>query len=233
MAASLLSQDHDFARRFVAMEQAVQMLLRTGPLNNGQLTADATLYLNAAAGSGGNVVLNPDTGGAVQVNGNLTVTGAQTVSGTKSFLMDHPTDPSLSLQHAATESPVNGVEYWGSGVLDATGQTVVALPAYFEALTDIASRAVLVTPQYVAPAPVTNPDGTVTTPPYTAPALACDPVQGGQFTVYGPAGTGFWWLVKAARVRIDPATGVDSLAFSPVQPKFVPLAAAPPAPEPS
>jgi hypothetical protein len=233
-----LGRDHEFARRFAALEQAVQQYLRMGVLNNGQLTSSGALYLNA--GAGGGVVMNPATGQPVQVNGNLAVTGNQTVSGTKSFLMDHPTDPTLSLQHAATESPWNGVEYWGEGVLDDAGQAVVALPDYFEALCAWDQRLVMLTPRYVEPPPVTttttNPDGTTTTTTtpgtYTPPPLAASAIDNttGAFTAYGPPGTPFWWHVKAVRQNLE-ADGTDSLRFEPVQPKFVPLPAAPAAVE--
>lgn len=125
-------------------------------------------------------------------NGPVLVVGGLTVSGTKNFVMDHPTKPGHSLKHASTESPHNGVEYWGSGTLDAAGEAVVELPEYFEALTYVANRNVQLTPVGSTAAP-----------------LGADRIADGKFTVYGSPGHEFNWLVKAVRCSNNPDEPVD------------------------
>lgn len=53
----------------------------------------------------------------------------------KTFVIDHPTRPEMLLLHATLEGPEGAVYYRGSAQLD-NGRATVALPAYFEALTD-------------------------------------------------------------------------------------------------
>ena len=51
------------------------------------------------------------------------------------LLIDHPLDPTgMILRHSFVESPDMMNVYNGNAVLNATGETVVILPAYFEAL---------------------------------------------------------------------------------------------------
>ncbi len=128
-------------------------------------------------GGGGDLLaqIYETTAGAIQITGGLQV------SGPKSFVMSHPTEPGWLLRHASTESPVNGVEYWGTAALDSSGTATVTLPAYFEALTKPDNRVVLLTAQ-----------GAPT-------SLAYDPITAGAFTVRGVSGTPFSWLVKAER----------------------------------
>lgn len=133
-------------------------------------------------------------------NGPVTVVGGLSVSGTKNFVMDHPTLPGMTLQHASTESPVNGVEYWGSVTLDGAGEAVVGLPDYFEALTKAEGRNVQLTA-------VGGPAG----------ALGASRVVGGSFTVYGESGQVVDWLVKAIRQQLN-EDGLDTLEFEAVHP---------------
>jgi hypothetical protein len=142
-------------------------------------------------------------------NGPVLVIGGLTVSGTKNFVMDHPTQPGYMLKHASTESPHNGVEYWGSVTLDASGEAVVTLPDYFEALTYPDNRNVQVTAIGRA----------------TVPASA-DRISAGAFTVYGAAGQDVDWLVKAVRKSTNPDEPID---FEVVSVKDT--AAPPPPPE--
>lgn len=151
-------------------------------------------------GGGGSLTaqIYQTTGGAVQITGGLQV------SGTKNFVMNHPVDAGYLLRHASTESPVNGVEYWGTETLDATGTAVIHLPNYFEALTKPGNRAIQITVQQPAPVTTTTTAADGTTSTSTAPAPtpqvpAYDPISGGAFTVYGTPGTSFSWLVKAER----------------------------------
>ncbi|HEX8681254.1 MAG TPA: hypothetical protein VF707_03000 [Ardenticatenaceae bacterium] len=74
--------------------------------------------------------------GAVYIDGPLHVNG--TISGpTKHFKLDHPLDPENQyLQHASIESSEMLNLYTGNVVLDANGQAVVEVPAWFTALNE-------------------------------------------------------------------------------------------------
>lgn len=140
-------------------------------------------------GRGGGNQIFANATGATQITGGLTVTG------TKNFSMPHPVNPETkSLVHASTESPVNGVEYWGTVTLDATGEATAALPSYFEALTKATGRNIQLTPIGRATAQV-----------------SADRIVDGAFTIYGAPGQGVDWLVKAERHQFE--NGVDLLAF--------------------
>ncbi len=150
----------------------------------------STLLLNwdgQATLSGTNVSINTSNGtiwlfgNPVRVEGSLLVNG-----NSKTFIIDHPIRDDSYLVHATTESPHNGVEYWGEAVLDEHGKAVVELPGYFEALTAKRDRAVLVTPL--------TGGGLIT---------AGRP-SGGRFTLDGPPGAEVFWLVKAIRADIPP-----------------------------
>ncbi|GAA3145038.1 hypothetical protein GCM10010466_40160 [Planomonospora alba] len=106
----------------------------------------------------------------------------------KTFIIDHPQPQHADryLVHATTESPHNGVEYWGEVVLGEDGTALVELPGYFEALTAAEGRAVLLTSRET-PVEVS----------------ATYPAQG-RFTVRGPAGVSVFWLVKAIRQDVPP-----------------------------
>ncbi|WP_436759320.1 hypothetical protein [Streptosporangium sp. V21-05] len=104
----------------------------------------------------------------------------------KTFIIDHPQDAGRHLVHATTESPHNGVEYWGDVVLDEDGQAAVELPGYFEALTRGVGRAVLLSCFDV-------PGEVAATYP-----------EGGRFRISGPPGRRVSWLVKAIRSDVPP-----------------------------
>lgn len=116
-----------------------------------------------------------------QFTGGLTVFGNFTVSsGTKNFLMAHPTKIGRELVHASTESPWSGIEYWGTGTLNEQGFWIVELPDYFEAIAAEDQRLVQ----------VTSPSGA---------ALTWDEIVNGEFMVEGAPGTAFGWHVWARR----------------------------------
>lgn len=148
------------------------------------VTNAGTFYLGNWGGTAG--IYTTAKAGPVLITGGLTVTG------TKNFVMDHPTKPGYILKHASTESPHNGVEYWGTVTLDSNGEAVVVLPAYFEALTAPDNRNVQVTAIGRATVPV-----------------SADRISGGSFTVYGAAGQEVDWLVKAVRQSTNPAEPID------------------------
>ena len=76
--------------------------------------------------------------GDVRIEGDLVVTGTIT-GGAKGFAIDHPLAPSEKyLYHMAIESSEMLNSYSGNVVLDDSGEAVVTLPSYFEAVnTDI------------------------------------------------------------------------------------------------
>ena len=66
--------------------------------------------------------------------GNLAVSGSIT-KGSSAFKIDHPLDPARKyLVHAAVESPDMKNIYDGVAALDANGEAIIELPAWFEAL---------------------------------------------------------------------------------------------------
>jgi hypothetical protein len=140
-------------------------------------TSDGKVHIAKIAGA---------TGVAFDANVPVTVASSFTVTGTKSFATAHPTVPGAWIIHAATESPVNGIEYWGTATLDAHGAATVVLPRYFEGLAKAENRQVQLT--YQAPVPAAPPT-----------VLAATAIAGGQFTLSGPAGATVCWLVKAER----------------------------------
>jgi hypothetical protein len=150
---------------------------RTG----GTLQLGATSYLQAPSG----VVFQAESNGTATISssGGTTIYGGLNVSGTKNFIMDHPTKPDWELMHGSTESPVSGIEYWGTGVVGAKGTSQILLPKYFEALAKPGNRAVLVTSKRVG---VTWTD-----------------IANGAVEVNGPPGTEYSWLVKAERIGGD------------------------------
>jgi hypothetical protein len=89
-------------------------------------------------GGGGNPAL--DVVGNLVVNGAATFNGNLSVYGTlykhnSAFRIDHPLDPDHKyLQHSVIESPDMKNIYDGVVALDAKGEAIVRMPAYFEAL---------------------------------------------------------------------------------------------------
>lgn len=124
----------------------------------------------------------PTTALTAYWNGSLNFVNDSTNVIVKTFIIDHPVDSDKYLIHATTESPHNGIEYWGTGKLDESGMATIELPEYFEALTAKKGRAVFLTP-----------------------ILGCAKLSAGlpfngKFTVDGyPGGSSFSWLVKAIR----------------------------------
>jgi hypothetical protein len=80
------------------------------------------------------------TNDAAHFQGNVTVFGDLTVSGTVAkgggtFKIDHPLDPTNKyLYHSFVESPEMMNIYSGTIALDANGEAVVTMPDYFQAL---------------------------------------------------------------------------------------------------
>lgn len=179
---------------YLALQDSGAMTLgsiASGPaVQSSDGTGNGTLNLYAGA-TNGSVNILPNGTGTCQVYGNFAVTG------TKAFLMDHPVHPdTMELMHAATESPVNGVEYWGTVTLDSTGKATAALPSYFEALTKATGRNIQLTPIG-----------------RTTVQVSADRVVAGAFVIYGAPGQEVDWLVKAERQKV--VNGYDELSFPP------------------
>jgi hypothetical protein len=78
--------------------------------------------------------------GDVQVNGNFSVTG------TKSFVQAHPTDPKREIGYVALEGGEAGTYVRGSGQLQ-SGKAVLALPEHFRLVTESSGLTVQLTPR--------------------------------------------------------------------------------------
>ncbi|MFD9949679.1 hypothetical protein ACFWYW_55665 [Nonomuraea sp. NPDC059023] len=144
------------------------------------LSRNGASLVYQAGGSGHGISINASNG---NLNGNWLYNGVDV----KSFIIPHTTDPSRWLIHACTESPHNGVEYWGDVVLDGRGRAEVELPAYFETLTATAGRTVHLT----------------AATPGSEPLIASRP-RNGVFAVRGTPMQEVFWLVKAIRKDIPP-----------------------------
>lgn len=198
---------------------------------NGNTGAVTVARDNALVGYGslsGTVGIDDD-GSIVRiyVNGNPQFKANHTAwanwSGSKTFVIPHPTDITKYLVHAASEGPTADVHYRGQGRLDGTveGKAVITLPSYFEALTQTEGRTVLVTPLLgcEADCPVMKERENRG---YIVPNLAVSQVVDGQFTVMFAGGwdhrcARFFWEVKAVRkdvpqFEVEPSMAAYSVA---------------------
>lgn len=153
-----------------------------------QVDADGEAYLGGQGrylrlNSSGALLAISSTVGLRLDGSGASVFGGLSVSGSKNFVMPHPTKDGMELLHGSTESPVSGIEYWGAGVTDSKGRAVIELPDYFEALAKPEGRTVLVMGR--------------------GAALDWSEIVDGRVTVSGVAGTKFSWLVKAERFGGD------------------------------
>lgn len=126
----------------------------------------------------------------------VAATGSFDVRRIKNFQIAHPVEPDRKLLvHSALEGPEVAVFYRGEAQL-VSGEIVVTLPAYFEALTRKDGRTVQLTPIGGF-----------------APLYIAGEVDEGRFTVRTESGNPtqhFYWEVKAVRVDI-PALVVEKL----------------------
>ncbi len=100
----------------------------------GGTGVEGAVFNNLTASSWGVWGTTPSPGQAGHFSGNVVVVGNVTKSG-GSFKIDHPLDPANKyLYHSFVESPDMMNIYNGNVVLDARGEAVVELPAWFEAL---------------------------------------------------------------------------------------------------
>lgn len=157
-----------------------------GKINAGSVVIDGTSGGRVAA-PGSTLILVGSSGvsmtGNVEVHNNMLIEGALTVLGAKAFGIEHPGKPGVMLRHAATESPVSGLEYWGDAELDSDGHATVTLPDYFDALAKPDGRTVFITGRGHSP--------------------DWSDIDADHFTVTGSPGGRFSWLVKAERFGGD------------------------------
>ena len=98
-------------------------------------TSTSDVGVEGVSNSGDGVVGFSSTGYAGHFDGNVFVNGNLSASGTKPFKIDNPLDPAKQyLYHYAVESPQVQNMYNGTATLDAKGEAVVTLPAYFSAI---------------------------------------------------------------------------------------------------
>ena len=104
--------------------------------------------------------------------------------GTKTFVIDHPTNKNKYLVHACLEGPEGGVYYRGEGEITNNEKVTIELPDYAEALAS--DFTIQITPIY---------SGKKQEPLYTSR------VKNNKFEVYGN-NTSFFWLVNGKRTNI-------------------------------
>jgi len=103
----------------------------TNNASNGVAIYSQVNNVNARAGQ----FVNLAGGEAARFDGNVNVVGNHTVSGTKSFRIDHPLDPeNRYLLHYNLEGPEPFNLYRGTVKLDMAGAAEIELPEYFEAI---------------------------------------------------------------------------------------------------
>ena len=108
-------------------------------------------------------------------------------TGDKTFIIDHPIDPTRYLVHACLEGPEVGIYYRGeASVEQGAASTRIQLPTYVAAFARDCT--IQITPIYEPGKPIT--------------AYATTKVINGAFEVHGPPGA-FFWLVHASRRSIE------------------------------
>ena len=102
-----------------------------GVIATGGLSVDNVGGVGILATGGNGTVV----GRAGSFNGEVEISGALNVTGTKNFKIDHPLDPENKyLYHAAVESSEVLNVYSGNVITDGRGDATVILPDWFEAL---------------------------------------------------------------------------------------------------
>jgi hypothetical protein len=138
-----------------------------------------------ATGATGDVGITGPTG-TIGAPGDDGPTGPIGPTGAKSFVIDHPTDPSRYLVHACLEGPEAGVYYRGEAHIVSNSVTIT-LPSYVQSLAR--DFTIQLTPIYESEdeAPRT---------------LSASRVVNGAFTVRGSQGA-FYWHVYGRRLAIN------------------------------
>lgn len=87
-----------------------------------------------------NISSNSTTTGSLVVTGGVGISGNLNAT-TKSFHIDHPTKPNMTLRYGSLEGPEFGVYVRGK----LSGSTIITLPDYWEALVDVDTTTVTLT----------------------------------------------------------------------------------------
>ena len=111
-------------------------------------------------------------------------TGEQGPTGSKTFIIDHPTNESKHLVHVCLEGPEAGVYYRGKGEIINNEYVEIELPHYVDSLAH--DFTVQITPIYSCKIIVLN----------------ASEVENGKFIVYGENAK-FYWLVQGKRYDIE------------------------------
>jgi hypothetical protein len=139
-AVAYVSEDNNYATALYGRYTASTNTDATGVLG---YSVPASYYGYGVVGYGGYIGVYGDGGnyfglysnGDTYVDGDIDVTGDQTVAGTKSFLIDHPTDPENKyLKHFSIESNEVLNIYRGNVILNNNGEARVSLPNYFNSI---------------------------------------------------------------------------------------------------
>ena len=110
-------------------------------------------------------------------------TGGIGPTGDKTFIIDHPTDPTRYLVHGCIEGPEIGVYYRGQATIkEGATSTLIQLPSYVAVFAT--EFTVQITPIYEPGKPIH--------------IYASTKILHGTFEVYGPHGS-FYWHVNGSR----------------------------------
>jgi hypothetical protein len=159
---------------------------------NGSITINATGTAITANQAG--LFIAPIRTVAVGTGANqLAYSGSEVVlNSSKTFVIDHPLDPTRHLVHACLEGPEAGVYYRGRATVPPSASyTTVHLPPYAAALASDFT---------VQLTPIADPSNLLPTIPYSATE-----VVNGAFHIYGPPGAVFWHVHGTrAPVTVEP-----------------------------
>lgn len=137
-----------------ASTSALAFYTHCNPNNNIVMTGTRRLHVSVGGSNG--IAINRDSiylvgGGATNpIRAAIVGSSSFWCSGiTKNFVMQVPVltrQKNMSLKHASTESPHNGIEYWKTGTLDDNGEFVWELPPYVQLIASPSTdRCILVT----------------------------------------------------------------------------------------
>ena len=182
--------------------------------NNLQPAGSFTISINS---------VRPSTFGqtsALQLTVNTTTGEITSNAASKTFVIDHPIDPERYLVHACVEGPESGVYYRGlvagsrsratalrEASEEASGEALGEVGEVGGVAADGVEAFVITLPDYakhiatdfsVEITGITHDPEDINTGNYVA-----TPVVDGVFTVYGPAGYDFHWMVHGRRLSID------------------------------
>jgi hypothetical protein len=149
----------------------------TNVTTSGTITAGTVTYPNSAPLTDGKVLAANADGSAAWVD---------LPSGSKTFVINHPTKPDSYLVHACLEGPEAGVYYRGEAKIENNRSVTVTLPDYASSLAS--NFTIQITPIYTD-----DSDENIT--------YSTSRVKGNSFSVRGKNGS-FYWVVYGQRGTI-------------------------------